>query len=546
MKTLNDILTSPRFSSLTLLTDKTCANTKIETIDITETPDIAHYIPEQTFVLTTAMIYQHQQKKLIDLIDSLKAKNAAGLGIKIGRFIDVIDPSVIAYANQVQLPLVQIPATIPLGNLLHQLLNLLWNTKTEQLNYALDIQKRFSEMIVNDASVEQFIYSFGSFINTPIVLTGSYKNVIAQSHHFTNIATPAAYYVKQLNKQQLWPDNHLTASCLLEDANHNKIQAFVYPVEAKGYFPHYLIILNPGKIPYPISDFAIDQAKLVLSFMLYKNQKVKESLNYLKQDFFTRMIEYQQSTVQKERDWLDLGANHGLVNARHYRIVYIACRHTEKEAEKIRYQEEEARIAFDWLEEALMYQIKDMSLFQISESNHFALLIQHRLDNLEEILLQAAEQLQEVTNIKLIFGIGTIYDTIHQVAKSFVEAKDAFNSLFIHAKAYTGSISYYKPKGTRSLFEKINPTDIHYFCERTLGRLAYPKDDSLIELRKTLKCYLDSQCNIAQTAKELFVHRNTIKYRIERCENILETNIHDSEANLDMRLALELSEKTHE
>ena len=74
MKTLNDILNSPRFSSLTLLTDKEWANTKIETIDITETPDIAHYIPEQTFVLTTAMIYQNQQEKLIDLIDSLKLK----------------------------------------------------------------------------------------------------------------------------------------------------------------------------------------------------------------------------------------------------------------------------------------------------------------------------------------------------------------------------------------------------------------------------------------------------------------------------------------
>ena len=546
MKTLNDILNSPRFSSLTLLTNKDFADTKIETIDITETPDIAHYIPERTFVLTTAMIYQDHQENLVKLIDSLKSKNAAGLGIKVGRFIDVIDPSIIAYANQVQLPLVQVPATIPLGDLLHQLLNLLWNTKTEQLNYALDIQKRFSEMIVNDASVEQFIYSFGSFINTPIILTSSYKNVIASSHHFTNIATPSDYYVQQLNKQKLWPENHQSASCLLQDANQNKIQANVYPVEAKGYFPHYLIILNPEKIPYPISDFAIDQAKLVLSFILYKNQKVKESLHYLKQDFFTRMIEYQQSSVQKERDWLDLGANHGLVNARHYRIVYIACRHNEKEFEKIRYQEEEARIAFDWLEEALLYQIKDMSLFKVSDSNHFALLIQHRLDNLEEILLQVAQKLKETTDIELIFGIGTIYDTIHQVAKSFVEAKDAFNSLLIHSKAYTSSVSYYKPKGTRSLFEKINPTEIHYFCERTLGRLAYPKDDSLIELRKTLKCYLDAQCNIAQTAKELFVHRNTIKYRIERCENLLETNIHDSESNLDMRLALELSEKTHE
>ncbi|MBM9833471.1 PucR family transcriptional regulator ligand-binding domain-containing protein, partial [Enterococcus faecalis] len=110
----------PRFSNLRLLTDPLTAEIPVDIIEITETPDIAHYIPEHTFILSTAMVYKDNQGALLELIDSLVAKNAAGLGIKIGRFLDVIDPEVIAYADSLGFPIVEVPATMPLGRLMHQ------------------------------------------------------------------------------------------------------------------------------------------------------------------------------------------------------------------------------------------------------------------------------------------------------------------------------------------------------------------------------------------------------------------------------------------
>ncbi|EOT26325.1 PucR family transcriptional regulator [Enterococcus saccharolyticus] len=544
MKTLIDLLAIPRFTNLTLLTNSVDATCEIESVEITETPDIAHYIPEKTFILTTAMIYKENQQELLTLIDSLKEKQAAGLGIKVGRFIEAIDPAVIAYANQKKLPIVQIPSTIPLGSLLHQLLNFLRYTKTEQLSYALDIQKQFSDMLVNDVSYERFIDSFGELVNAPVILLNPYKKILACSKHFTKITTSPDYYVKQLSQENIVLTQKKATSLLIEDSKNKKLQVAYYPVEINSYFPHYLVILNPEQIPYPVSDFAIDQAKLVLSFMLYKNQKIQESLEHLKTDFLTRMIEYQQSSSTKERDWLDLGTNYGLIKARHYRIVYIACH--SNDSEKIRYKEEESQLTFQWLQEALDPRIKDMSLFKIKNTNHFALLIQHKLDDVETILLAIANEFKKIVGIQLVFGIGNIYDNIQQVAKSFIEAQNAYNEMLLATIDFEKPLTYYQPRGMRNLFEKINMTDIHYFCESTLKELAYPSEDSFIELRKTLKCYLDFQCEIAQTAKALFVHRNTVKYRIERCSQLLGKDIHDSVTSLDIRLALELSEETQD
>lgn len=74
MRTILDLLQIPRFSDLILLTNAEYANLQVDSIEISETPDISFYIPEKTFLLTTAMIYKNDQSQIFDLIDSLQEK----------------------------------------------------------------------------------------------------------------------------------------------------------------------------------------------------------------------------------------------------------------------------------------------------------------------------------------------------------------------------------------------------------------------------------------------------------------------------------------
>ena len=541
MKLVAELLAIPRFSNLRLLTDPLNAEIPVDSIEITETPDIAHYIPEHTFILSTAMVYKDNQGALLELIDSLVAKNAAGLGIKIGRFLDVIDPEVIAYADSLGFPIVEVPATMPLGRLMHQLLNLLWNTKTEQLSYALDIQKRFSASLMKDVSIARFIADFGQMVNTPIILLNPFKKVIAHSKHFTRMSKPAEYYIHQLGQTKGVFTGEKSGAIPIKDLHEKTSQISYYAIETSTYFPHYLVILNPEAIPYPVSDFALEQAALVLSFMLYKNQKVQESFEDLKSDFLTRMIEYQQSTKQEQKDWLDLGKTYGLVKARHYRVIYGACEPTKETKGKDKYLKEESDLVYQWFSEQLPYRIKDVCLFRLKGSNHFAIFVQHKCDALEDHLIETANALTSRLPFRMAFGVGSVCESINDLASSYIEAKTAYEER--RGQHDSSIVSFYHQRGMRSLFEKMSPEDIHYFCRTILKELAFPQEDATIELRKTLRAYLDYQCEITRTAKALFVHRNTIKYRIEQCQKLLGKNVHDPSISLDLRLALELSEE---
>ena len=544
MTTMNELLDIPRFSDMKVLTAGADLSRTVKSIEISETPDIAFYIPKHVFLLTTAMTYKDNPAGLIPLIDSLIRVESAGLGIKVGRFLEEIDRSIIDYANSVHFPLIQIPSTATLGTLSHQMLSYLWNQKAEQMTFALDIQKRFSNLLMNDASIARFISDFGKMIKTPVILLNPFREVIAHSKHFTHTSKPAEFYVEQVlhKKPQLKDD--ATDSFLINDTDDVEMQISIYPIQAYNHFPYYLLILRPEQIPYPVSEFAVDQACMVLSFVIYKNLKVEESLQNLRSDYFTQLTENQPSPSPKQKNWLDLGQNFGIVNSHHYQVVYVNCRFDQQNESKNKYNREKIKLAAQWLSEKLISHFRDSLIFQLKNTNHLVLLLQNKSDMLDEILEATADELEKKLPISLAFSCGHSYEKIEMISNSFIEAKIAFEEGY--GQDVQPRINHYRPQGMLSLFERMQTDEIRYFCQSILQELAYPEEDAMIELRKTLKAYLDYQCEITKTAKALFIHRNTVKYRIDHCEEILEKSITDPSFSLNIRLALELSQNDDE
>lgn len=65
-----------------------------------------------------------------------------------------------------------------------------------------------------------------------------------------------------------------------------------------------------------------------------------------------------------------------------------------------------------------------------------------------------------------------------------------------------------------------NTEAMRTFVERELDGLL-GGDPAAVRLRETLSCYLESMCSIESTSRELGVHRNTVRYRLEQIEQLL-------------------------
>lgn len=61
---------------------------------------------------------------------------------------------------------------------------------------------------------------------------------------------------------------------------------------------------------------------------------------------------------------------------------------------------------------------------------------------------------------------------------------------------------------------------------------------------RTLRVYLNSECNASRTADQLYVHRNSFLKRLERITRILEMDLEDADTRLLLRICLKLLEST--
>ncbi len=541
MKILAEVLALPRFSDLQLLSSHSNLTQPLESVEITETPDVADFIPKNVMILTTAMIYKDDQEKLKPFIDSLKQAECTALGIKVGRFLDEISPEIVAYASAVDLPLIKIPSTQPLGGLLHEIVGYLRDSKTEQMSAAFDIQKRFSTLLMQDVDATRFIAEFAKILNAPIILLSPWQQVIAHSNYFYGNQKSAEFFIKQLSKdhfQQLAQEKKIFR---LQDERQENIQVAGFPIRVNDYFPYYLLVLSPEQIPYPISEFAIDQAILVLTFMLFKNQKIAESFEHLKTDFLDRLLDTHQEALSKHQNWLELWKNYRLINSDYYQLAIVYGVTKPENETHIRYQQAEGQLIFQWLKEQLPEILPDVALFKLKNQNKSILIFQSKKNDHLMILQNLAERLQQALPITIRFALGNAYENLEDLPNSYIEASSTLEAS-LHAQK-PATVQLFHPKGLAGLFEKIGTEDVEYFCQQQLKELAYPTEPTLQELRKTLKVFLDFNCEITKTANALYLHRNTIKYRMNQCEKLLGTSIQEPETSLLLRVALELSEK---
>lgn len=114
-------------------------------------------------------------------------------------------------------------------------------------------------------------------------------------------------------------------------------------------------------------------------------------------------------------------------------------------------------------------------------------------------------------------GVGQEYEHLNEVKRSRLEAERAVQVV----DEKDDDIVFYQDLGMyKVLFEVKSDAVMQSYVEEILGKvLTYDKENHT-HLLETLEVYLTENCNLVRTAERLYIHRNSLVYRIRKLEEV--------------------------
>ena len=155
-------------------------------------------------------------------------------------------------------------------------------------------------------------------------------------------------------------------------------------------------------------------------------------------------------------------------------------------------------------------------------------------EELERIAASIEETLRSELYIKTVIGIGTVAEHLRNLADSYKEAQTAIDvgKVFDTER----SIINYENLGIGRLIYQL-PTTL---CEIFLGEVF--KKNSIDSLDQetlfTINKFFENNLNVSETSRKLFVHRNTLVYRLEKIKKLTGLDLRQFDHAIVFKVAL--------
>ncbi len=155
-----------------------------------------------------------------------------------------------------------------------------------------------------------------------------------------------------------------------------------------------------------------------------------------------------------------------------------------------------------------------------------------------EDLMEIAETIVAMMNSEAMLNVrvsfGTVVQELKDVSKSYKEAKMALDvgKIFYAEK----NVAAYSTLGIGRLIYQLPVNLCRLFIEEIFGENVPSDLDE--ETLTTINKFFENNLNVSETSRQLFVHRNTLVYRIEKLQRSTGLDLRNFDDALTFKIAL--------
>lgn len=153
---------------------------------------------------------------------------------------------------------------------------------------------------------------------------------------------------------------------------------------------------------------------------------------------------------------------------------------------------------------------------------------------IEKIATDIADTIYTEFYCKVSIGISTIVENIKDLARAYKEAQVALEvgKVFETEK----NIISYENLGIGRLIYQLPTTLCEMFLQEVFKKGSLESLDR--ETLMTIQCFFENNLNVSETSRKLFVHRNTLVYRLEKIRKLTGLDLREFEHAITFKVAL--------
>ncbi|MGN7300195.1 PucR family transcriptional regulator [Ferdinandcohnia sp. SAFN-114] len=551
---MEQILNTNPFQSSKILGGEKGLQRIVSTVTVAEVPDAANWLQGGELVCTTAYFISKGIKYQMEWVESLVVNGAAALAIKTSRFLGEVPISIIKIADRLNFPIIEISTEVTWPNVIESVMKLLMDTQINILQRTEEVHNALISLVLENESVQVIANQISNLVGNPIIIEDARLNHISLSQNSIIDEEKNNKFIEE----RLSPvfKEKLACTDFYKNVISNKIKGKLeLPLNSNISLNTITVPILSNKMVYGfISVIATNKKVSQLDLMILEHATTTLALQFMKQLIHERTL--RTKTVSMINDLVNGRFGSDLVNEFYLhhndwtKPVVMAV--VELGGENLIEESYAWDTSTERLTERIMKHLLNhfdnvfvgksetstlyvLAFFQSSIVSSAAGTLGKELD----IILSECKKQQLIHSY--FAGIGSAQNDLQQVGKSFNEALSAKTI----AKSFQmkGPIVLYQDLGIHRIISMVhNREELRNFCNDFLGDLVTHDNQNKDVLRETLYVYLQNGGNAHETAKRMFVHPNTIAYRLKKIQSVIKRDINSWEVRFTYLFALEAAE----
>ncbi|HEX5547773.1 MAG TPA: PucR family transcriptional regulator ligand-binding domain-containing protein [Ktedonobacterales bacterium] len=536
MLTVRQALAMEVFAGSCVVAGKDGLDREIRWAHPVDIPHASEWVRGGELLLTTFYGLRDDPEAQIHLCAELAEKGLAGMVVAIGGYLDAVPDAIRSAADAARFPIIEMPWDVPFEDVVRAISEQIINEQYQLYKQSLSIHGSLTRLVLDGGSLQDVAQELCKLLQRPVEIDDLSFSMLAAAGSETEIDDSRRTALREGRSAPMLLE-HLRRTGVLSrmrasfaperiDADESTsaygmtMARILAPIVVARKIYGYVWIIAGRRELEPLDFHAIEHAATVAALILFRDQTGRQAEERAESRILSRLLAEDarlDNTLREEaaRFRLRLEAPHAILvidaGSNEVRAVELAARNAVRRAGLAAAMGERAG--------------RVVVLVEGSRAEAIVELCQR--------IITEAQPLEDTIRV----GASPLHEDAATLQRAYEHALEAL--ALLPALGDDRKVAQFDELGILHWLHAV-PQDLlaENAFARSIQRLAEHDRARGAELLHTLEVFLECDGNSVRAAERLIVHRHTLKYRLQRIEELCEVDVSDPLCKLNLRAAL--------